>query len=65
MGVRVGEDKRRAGCVGHLEFATTVQPAPFCPESRRECAAGPRPTSPREGAFAGVASRNSGEELEP
>ena len=60
MGVRAGEDKRGAGCVGHLEFATTVQPAPLCPESRRECAAGPRPTSPREGAFATVASRNSG-----
>jgi hypothetical protein len=27
-----------------------------CPESRRECAAGPRPTSPREGAIVTVAS---------
>jgi hypothetical protein len=29
------------------------------PESRRFSAAGPRPTSPREGAFASVASRTA------
>ena len=58
MGVRAGEGKRRAACVGHLEFATAVQPAPPCPESRAK-PAGPRPNSPLGGRVATVASRNS------
>jgi hypothetical protein len=36
----------------------------FCPESRRECAAGQRPTAPSGGRFCNDTSRTSGEEVE-
>jgi hypothetical protein len=63
----VGARKGSKGLGGNdrLEPIADVSPRlTSCPESRAK-PAGPRPTSPREGAFATGASRNSGEELEP
>jgi hypothetical protein len=40
--------------VGFEPKADPDRPAPFCPESRRVSAAGPRPPSTREGARLGA-----------